>query len=71
MKEYHKRSIIKAISYRFTGTFVTALIVFVFTQKLSLSISIALVETIVKIIIYYLHERAWNRTHWGKAKNEK
>lgn len=70
MKEYHKRSIIKAISYRFAGTFITALIVFIFTQKLSLAISIASVETVVKIIIYYLHERAWNRMHWGKVKND-
>lgn len=71
MKEYHRRSFIKAISYRFIGTFITALIVFIFTQKLSLSISIASVETVVKIIVYYLHERAWNRIHWGKTKHEK
>lgn len=70
MKEYHKRSIVKAISYRFTGTFITVLVVFVFTGKLSLSISIASVETIIKIAIYYLHERIWNKMHWGKTKNE-
>ena len=70
MKEHHKRSIVKAISYRFTGTFITALIVFIFTGKLALSISIASVETVIKIIIYYLHERIWNKMHWGKIKNE-
>lgn len=70
MKEYHRRSIVKAISYRFTGTFITVLVVFVFTGKLSLSIGIASVETTIKIAIYYFHERLWNKMHWGKGEHE-
>lgn len=68
MKEYHKRSLIKAISYRLIGTIVTTLIVFIFTRKLSISLGVGSVDIIVKIIIYYLHERVWDKTYWGKIK---
>ncbi len=66
MHETHKRSIVKAISYRILGTIITALIVFVFTGNFSVSLGVAGVELFAKSIAYYLHERIWNSVGRGK-----
>ena len=68
-KEAHLRSILKAISYRVLAAIATMTIVFVFTRRIVLSIGIGLVESIVKIICYYLHERAWSFIGFGKKKH--
>jgi adenylylsulfate kinase len=66
MRDYHKRSFAKAISYRITASATTAILVYLFTGKLLLSIGIGSVDGVAKIILYYLHERLWNKYHWGK-----
>lgn len=62
------RSIIKALSWRVTGTFDTILISFFITGKLKLAISIGVVELITKTTLYFIHERIWNRIRFGKTK---
>jgi uncharacterized membrane protein len=38
----------------------------IITGSLALAGSIASVEVITKIILYYLHERAWALVPWGR-----
>ena len=57
--EGHGRSFIKAVSWRTVGTIDTFIISFFVTGKVSLAGSIAAVEVVTKIMIYYLHERVW------------
>jgi len=64
--ENKKRSIIKTASWRTLATFTTALIVYLFTGELILAISIGSVEVIVKIVLYFFHERAWNKINYGR-----
>lgn len=68
-KDAHYRSIIKAISWRIFATITTILIVFAFTRKLVLSLEVGAIEVVVKLIIYYFHERLWTLTHFGKRKH--
>jgi uncharacterized membrane protein len=68
-KEAHLRSILKAVSYRLLAACATATIVFVFTGKVVLSLSIASVEAIAKICCYYVHERLWSFISFGKGKH--
>jgi uncharacterized membrane protein len=63
--EGHGRSFIKAVSWRTVGTIDTFIISFFVTGKASLAGSIAAVEVVTKILIYYLHERAWAVVPWG------
>jgi len=44
-------------------------IVFLFTRKIILSLSVGLVEVTAKMIFYYLHERTWHKISWGKNKH--
>ena len=66
MAEKHYRSMIKALSWRITGTFDTILISFIITGKPKLAFSIGLVEVFTKCFLYYFHERIWNRIQLGR-----
>lgn len=58
--ELKKRSIAKAISYRFFGTLTTGAIVFFFTGKGEFALAAGLLDSTLKLAIYFLHERFWN-----------
>ena len=64
--ETQKRSIAKSISWRIVASLTTIIIVFIFTKNIIISFSIGFLEVISKIIIYYYHERMWNKIRWGK-----
>jgi uncharacterized membrane protein len=65
-REGHGRSFVKAVSWRTVGTIDTFVISFFVTGKVSLAGSIAAVEIVTKIMIYYLHERVWAMVPWGQ-----
>ncbi len=67
-KDARYRSIIKALSWRVFATLATILIVFAFTRRLVLSLGIGGVEVVVKLLLYYLHERLWLRIPLGKKR---
>ena len=65
--EKRMRSILKAISWRIVATITTILLAFLFTGNWTISASIGVVEVFVKIAVYYLHERLWNLSNFGRA----
>lgn len=68
MTDKHIRSIAKAISWRVTGTFDTILLSFLITGKIKLAVSIGLAELLTKSVLYFLHERVWNKLNFGRHK---
>ncbi|MBT8206591.1 MAG: DUF2061 domain-containing protein [Eudoraea sp.] len=64
--EKPKRSIVKSISWRMIGTLDTIIISWIITGTLTLAFSIGFVELISKMILYFFHERMWNKIQWGK-----
>jgi uncharacterized membrane protein len=66
MKVTKTRSFVKALSYRIWGTLSSVAVAYVITKNASLSITIAFWETVVKVFIYYGHERGWNYVQWGR-----
>jgi adenylylsulfate kinase len=67
-RETHTRSVAKALSWRILGTIATTLLVFLFTRKWSLSLTVGGVEFLSKIGLFWLHERIWDRVSLGKEK---
>lgn len=53
------RSLIKTISWRIIATTDTLLIAWWLTGSLTIGGSIASLEVLTKMILYYLHEKAW------------
>lgn len=62
--ESNKRSLAKTISWRITGSGATFLIAYLITDNLAFSGSIAVIQVVANTILYYLHERLWNKIKW-------
>ncbi len=60
------RSILKSISWRIIGTLDTVLISWFVTGDTAMALSIGSVELVTKMVLYFFHERLWNRIKWGK-----
>jgi len=58
--------LLKAVSWRATGTLDTILVSFLLTGRIRLAFSIGCVEFFTKIGLYYVHERIWNRVPAGR-----
>jgi len=69
MIEKRYRSVIKGLSWRVFATFDTILISWLITGELALAFSIGGIEVVTKIVLYYLHERAWNKIKLGKVNS--
>ena len=67
MHEERKRSLFKAVSWRALATAATMLIVYAYTREPFLSFGVGAVEVVVKMLLYYGHERAWSRLGWGRS----
>jgi uncharacterized membrane protein len=67
VEEKKRRSIVKAVSWRITGTLDTIIVSWLISRKFSIAISIGFVELFTKICLYYFHERFWNRIQFGKV----
>ncbi|MYZ48989.1 DUF2061 domain-containing protein [Rhizobiales bacterium L72] len=56
----------KAVSWRITGSVDTFVLSWLITGNLVFAGSIASTEIVTKIVLYYLHERAWAFVPWGR-----
>jgi uncharacterized membrane protein len=63
----HARAVVKAVAWRVVGSFDTFMLSLLITGKLHYALSIASAEALTKILLYYLHERAWKLVPWGRA----
>ena len=60
------RSVIKSISWRVIGTLDTLVVSYFVTGEVVLATSIASVDFLTKMVLYFFHERFWNRIKWGR-----
>ena len=70
MKKFNsrKRSAFKTITWRILATTDTFVLSFFITGNLVFAGSIASVEVLTKLILYYWHERLWNGRMVDKNK---
>ena len=64
--ETKRRSLVKALSWRFVATFITMGIAYLVTGKLALALEIGLLDTTIKFAAYFGHERLWLRIRYGR-----
>ncbi len=69
MSDTHTRTLIKSLSWRIIASLTTIVIAYLFTGKWLLSLGIGGVEVVVKMMLYYFHERGWNSVTWGVKCN--
>jgi adenylylsulfate kinase len=66
--ESRKRSIAKALSYRFFGSMVTMFIALLIVGKWDVALGVGLLDAVAKMAGYFLHERIWAKIKWGVPK---
>jgi uncharacterized membrane protein len=61
-----RRSLVKTISWRITGSGATFAIAYMLTDNFAVAGIIGLTQMVTNTILYYFHERIWNRIRWGQ-----
>ncbi|HEY4395515.1 MAG TPA: DUF2061 domain-containing protein [Polyangia bacterium] len=64
--ETRRRSVLKSLSWRFLAALITSTVVYILTGKGDFAAKVGLVDTAVKLFIYFFHERAWDRINYGR-----
>jgi len=67
IQEEHKRSAAKTVSWRVIATSTTMILVYVFTGEFELAAGVGIGDVLLKVLFYFLHERAWNRIAFGRS----
>ena len=65
MRETRKRSLIKSISWRLICIVVSIVTSFFLTGKWDIAVAIGTVYNFITMVLYYFHERGWNKIKWG------
>lgn len=60
-----KRHILKTITWRIIGTIDTMILAWFITGNPLTGLTIGGLEVFTKMILYYLHERAWYKSNFG------
>jgi uncharacterized membrane protein len=67
--ETHARAWIKSIVWRILGIFILGLISWTITHSWRDMTLITVFFHGIRVILYYLHERLWERISWGRIKH--
>jgi uncharacterized membrane protein len=60
-----KISLVKGITWRFVGSIDTILISWIYTGDPIIGLKIGATEFLTKVVLYYIHERIWNKIKIG------
>lgn len=63
------RSIAKTMTWRLLATVITFSVAWVVTGRVTFAVEIGVADTLIKLCVYYSHERFWNRLSFGKQKS--
>lgn len=64
-RETNRRSGVKTATWRTIASLDTFALAWLFTGNVATAVSIGGIEIITKLVLYFFHERAWSRIHWG------
>lgn len=66
----HLRHLVKTFTWRFFGTVDTVIIATIITGDPMTGLKIGTAELVTKMVLYYLHERAWHHSRFGLTSKE-
>lgn len=67
MNDTTRRSLVKTVSWRITGSTATFAISYAVLGDFAMSGTIALIQLSFNTLLYFVHERVWNRISWGRS----
>ena len=63
-----RKSLAKTVSWRIIAFIITAGIAWMITGELRFATAIGGADALVKLGLFYMHERVWNRVSFGRVK---
>ena len=66
-----RRHLAKAITWRIVASITTFIIGWMVTGSLDFGMAIGAADVIIKILLYYFHERLWYHSNYGVVKDGK
>ena len=66
MRETRKRSMAKSLVWRLICIIVSIIVSFFVTGKWDVAVAIGGIYNVTTMVLYYFHERTWNRVSWGR-----
>jgi len=63
---FYKRTFVKGITWEVSGIIALTIINYVIFERVGMSITVSLGYGILRIGMYYLHERLWKKIKWYK-----
>ena len=67
MSDTTRRSLVKTVSWRITGSSATFTISYLVSGDFVVAGTIALIQLTANTLLYFIHERIWNKIHWGQS----
>ena len=68
IREQPKRSIVKSLTWRIIAFATTIIAVYLYSGNAKDSLIIGSSANLVKMFLYYLHERVWNNCDFGRCE---
>jgi adenylylsulfate kinase len=66
-----ERSFLKGIVWEFISFIIVIIAVYIFYGNLAMSIQFSIILTIIKVPLFFVHERIWKMVKWGKIRDRK
>jgi uncharacterized membrane protein len=66
LSDTSRRSLVKTITWRVTGSGATFLISYAIAGNFAIAGTIAVVQLVSNTVLYFVHERVWNCIKWGR-----
>ena len=68
LSDSHRRSLLKTITWRVTGSTSAILIAYTVTGSVAVSSTIGIAHLIINTLLYWVHERVWTKVGWGRQE---
>ena len=59
------RSVVKSIIWRIVCIVVSIFTTFILTGSWNIAVAVGTIYNAITMVLYYFHERLWNRIKWG------
>ena len=66
--EHPRRSLLKALTWRIIAFLVTIIAIYIYSGDIKEALIVGTGANLIKIFLYYIHERIWNRIKFGRVK---
>jgi len=70
-RESIKRSLFKSISFRVVVVLSDIIVIYFITHRYDITIGVTIATNVASMVLYYLHERIWNKISFGRKKSKR